>query len=72
MLNEPVQDGVCQSRLPDPFVPVLPRNLAGDDRGASRVAIFQHLEQIMTLCLGRAPEAQVVGLVKGVMRFMKN
>ena len=44
-MDEPVQNGVCQCRVADGLVPKLDRELAGDDRGASPVAVFTAVRQ---------------------------
>ena len=47
-MDEAVQDGVGVSRIADELMPVFNRNLAGDDRRAPAIPVFQDLQEIMT------------------------
>ena len=49
VVDEAVEDGVCQSWVADGLVPVLNRKLAGDDRRAPAVTVFEDFEQIAPL-----------------------
>ena len=40
VVNDAVEDGVGEGRLADQIVPAIDRDLAGDQRGAAAVAIF--------------------------------
>ena len=51
VVEEAIADGIGQRRIADVFVPLGGRQLAGDDRRAGAVAIFQDLEQIAALLL---------------------
>ena len=46
VMNEAVEDRVGECRVADGFVPVLDRQLAGDDRRAAPVAVLEDLEQV--------------------------
>lgn len=46
VMDEPVENGVSQGRIANGVVPVLDRELAGDDRGAAAVPIFEDLQQV--------------------------
>ena len=52
-MDEPVQDGVGQSRIADDLVPTVDRHLAGDHDGAGVVAIFDDLQQVEALLVER-------------------
>jgi hypothetical protein len=44
----PVQDGVGVGRIADELMPVFHGDLAGHDRGATPIAVFQDLQQVVT------------------------
>ncbi len=46
VVDEAVQDGIGQGRIADRFVPVLHRELTGNDRGAAAVAVFEDFQQV--------------------------
>ena len=46
VMNEAVEDRVGECRVADGLVPVLDRQLAGDDRRAAPVAVLEDLEQV--------------------------
>jgi len=46
VMDEPIENGVSNGRLPDCFVPMLDRELAGDDRGAAAVSVFKDFQQV--------------------------
>ena len=46
VMNEAVEDRVGECRVADGLVPVLDRQLAGDDRRAAAVSIFEDFEQV--------------------------
>ena len=46
VMDEAVQDGIGQGRIADGLVPVLHRELAGDNRGAAAVAVFEDFQQV--------------------------
>lgn len=45
-MNEPVEDSVGQGRVANGLVPMLDRELAGDNCGATAVTIFKDLQQV--------------------------
>ena len=49
VMDEPVEDCVSQGWIADGVVPMLDRELAGDDRGAATVAVFEDLQQVTPL-----------------------
>ena len=46
VMDEPVENGIGNGRIPDCFVSMLDRELAGDDRGAAAVSVFKDFQQI--------------------------
>jgi len=48
VMDQPVQDGIGDSRVADVIVPVLDRKLAGDKGGATAVALLGHFKKIST------------------------
>ena len=46
VMDESVQNSIGQGRIADGLVPVLDRELAGDDRGAAAVAVFEDFQQV--------------------------
>lgn len=49
VVDEPVQDGVGQGRVPDGLVPMLDRELTGDDGRASAMSVLEDLKQVASL-----------------------
>ena len=49
VVNETVEDGVCQGWVADGFMPVIDGQLAGDDGGTAPVTILEDFQQIPTL-----------------------
>jgi len=49
VVDEPVADGVGNSRITDGFVPTFRRQLSGDDCRGLSVAVFEHLEDVASL-----------------------
>jgi hypothetical protein len=49
VVHQPVEDGVGQGGIADEVVPLLDRQLAGDDGGALAVAVLEDLEQVAPL-----------------------
>ena len=60
VLNEPVEDGIAEGGLADHVVPVFQRQLAGDQGGATSVAVLEDLEQVAALWIGERGEPEVV------------
>ena len=46
VVDEPVEDGVCEGGLPDHGMPALHGQLRGHDRGAQSMAVLDDLEQV--------------------------
>ena len=59
-MQEPVQDGVGQGGFADVFMPVIDRELAGDQCGPPIVAIFDDLHQVVALRVGQRLYTRVV------------
>src|SRR5580704_15279475 len=49
VVNDPVEDGVGEGGLADQVVPAVDRDLAGDQRGAASVAIFDDFQHVVAL-----------------------
>ncbi len=47
VVDESIEDGVGIGRVADDVVPLVDRDLAGDDGGAPAVAFFENLEEIV-------------------------
>jgi hypothetical protein len=43
-VDETIENGIGQGRIPDGLIPVLYWKLAGDDRGSCVITIFQEFE----------------------------
>ena len=51
-MNEPIADGIGDGGVSDQLVPVVHRQLAGDQGGTQAVAVFEDLQQIVLLLGG--------------------
>lgn len=51
IVDEPVEDGVCDSRLADHIVPFGDGELGGDQGGSAAVAFLEDLEQLEALLI---------------------
>ena len=60
VVDEAVEDGVGECRIADDLVPLLDRNLAGDDGRSALMAVFEDFEEIALLWLGEDRQAPVV------------
>ena len=60
IVDQAVEDGVGDRRVAQIGVPLLARQLAGDDRRARRVAVLDDFEQIVALDVGESGQAPVV------------
>ena len=49
VVDEAIEDGIGQGRVADDIVPLLDRQLAGDDGGAAPVAVLLDLQQFAPL-----------------------
>ena len=59
-MDETVKDGIGECRVAHQLVPVVDRELAGDECGSAFVAVFEDLEQITALLVGHGRETEVV------------
>jgi hypothetical protein len=63
VVHEPVEDGVSYGAIPEIALPLIQRQLAGDERCGAVVAIFEHFQQIAHGGIGqRIPEGADFGL----------
>ena len=53
VVDQPIEDGVCDCGVGDGFVPVIDWELAGHDGGAAIVPIIDELQQIARLIVCR-------------------
>ena len=60
VVDEPVENGVGESRFSDTLVPEVDRILAGDQGGAGLPAVFEDFEEIVSLVLGQRQKTQIV------------
>jgi hypothetical protein len=60
IVDEAVEDGIGQGRVADDVMPVLDRNLAGDDGRRAAVSIVDDFEEIAALLDGHGREPPVV------------
>lgn len=73
VVHEAIEDGVGDGGIADDFIPVVDRDLAGDDDRAPLVAVFDDLEEVAALIvveLFRSPivEDEQVGSGEGLQR----
>ena len=59
-MNEPIADGIGDGGVCDQLMPVVHRQLAGDQGGTQAVAVFKDLQQIVLLLGAEALEPPVV------------
>lgn len=64
VVDQPVENGIAKSGVPDARVPVFDRQLAGDERGPTADAILDELEEIATFPVAERGEAPVVQLCR--------
>ena len=60
LMNETVQDRVCQGRIAEIGMPGIDGLLAGDQRGASVDAVIEDFEQIRAILGGQRRQAPVI------------
>ena len=60
VVDEAVEDGVGEGRIADHLVPLLDRDLAGDEGRAAAVAVLEDLQEVDALGLGEDRQAPVV------------
>jgi len=46
VVNQAVEDGIGDGRIPDMFMPVLDRQLTGDDGRCVSVSVFNDLQKV--------------------------
>ena len=67
VVDEAVEDGVGQGGVANDLVPVVDGNLAGDEGGASVVAVFNDLEEVASLFVRQARLPPVIQDRKSVV-----
>jgi hypothetical protein len=60
VVDEPVQDGIGQGGLPNRRMPVLARQLTGDDRRPAVMAIFKELQEVPAIVITQWGQAPVI------------
>ncbi len=60
VVDEAVEDGVGERRIADDLVPLLDRNLAGDQNRRALMAIFEDFEEIALLGLGELRQTPII------------
>ena len=60
VVHQPIEDGVGKRRIADGGVPLLDRDLAGDDSGAALISIINDFEQIAAVGVGHGRHGQIV------------
>ena len=60
VVDQPVKDRIGQGGLPNRLMPVLDRQLAGDDRRPAVMAIFEQLQEVPTIVITERGQAPVV------------
>ena len=46
IVNQPIHNGIGDGRVPDMIMPMIHRELAGDEGGRTPTSLFDHFEQI--------------------------
>ena len=59
-MNEAVEDGIGQRRLANGLVPMIDRQLTGDDGSPRAMAIFKDCEQITAMILGKRSHSEIL------------
>ena len=59
-MEQPVKDGVSQGRIPNGVMPVLHRELTGDQGRASPVPVFQEFEHITSVLITEGRQSPVI------------
>ena len=47
VMDDAVEEGVGEGRFADLIVPAVDRDLAGDQRGATAIAVLDYLQQVV-------------------------
>jgi hypothetical protein len=58
LMHQAVEDGIGQRRVADRVMPMLHRQLAGDNGRARPMAVIEDLQQIPTALVGQGASAQ--------------
>ena len=69
VVNEAVEDGVCEGGVADGFVPLVNGELACDDGGGAAVAVFEDFQQVTALRAVRTARPQS-SMISTSMRAM--
>ena len=59
-MEQPVKDSISQGRIPKRLMPVLHRELTGDDGRASPVPVFQEFEHIASVLITEGSKPPVI------------
>ena len=59
-MNDSIHDGVSDRGLTEPFMPMIDRQLAGDQGRFSYVTVLKYLEQVAALLTRRRSQPPVV------------
>lgn len=59
-MDEAISEGIGERGFANALMPVLDGELAGDDRSAGAVAIFEQFEEIATLIIRERSQAKVI------------
>ena len=60
VVHEPIEDGIGQRRLADGAVPLLERDLAGDEGGATLIALVDDFEQVAAMGVGHGGHGKII------------
>lgn len=59
-MDQAIQDGIGQGRIPDLGVPFIHRELSGDESGTKAVPIFEEFQKVSALFVGQGGYSLVV------------
>jgi len=65
MMDEPIEDGIAEGGVADNVMPVIDRELTGDEGGTSAVAVLEHFEEISAFGLVEGLEPEVIDQQRG-------
>src|SRR2546426_4148189 len=60
VMEQPVKDGISQGRIPNGVMPVVHRELTGDNRRTSPVPVFQEFEHITAVLITEGRQSPVI------------
>ena len=60
LVDQPVENRVPKGGVADALMPVVERQLTGDEGGAAAVAVFEDLEQVAPFAVGEGREAPII------------